>query len=121
MTIASIREKPPFFNQYIPWVATAKFVTKSGQEPQIWPDTFILGHFSGNLTSAQRFTTRDHYLVGAARGSRRWIRLASFRTEVKDVVPLLVNARRPSLARGSPRTLGKRCIGRRYGDRSAPL
>jgi hypothetical protein len=33
ITIASIGEKPPFFNQYTPGMARAKFVTKSGQEP----------------------------------------------------------------------------------------
>jgi hypothetical protein len=34
ITIASIAEKPLFFNRYTPWVATAKFATKSGQGPK---------------------------------------------------------------------------------------
>jgi len=28
-----------------------------------------LGHFSGHLTSAQRFTIRDQYIVGVAKRS----------------------------------------------------
>jgi hypothetical protein len=53
---------------------------------QICPDILILAHISGYLTSAQRFTLREHYIVCTVTCSRRWIRSASVRTEVKDVL-----------------------------------
>jgi hypothetical protein len=49
------------------------------------PDPLLWGHGSGPLTSAHRVTIREHYIVGAARGSRLYIRSASFRTGVTDV------------------------------------
>ena len=57
------------------------------------PDTLILVDCSGNLTSAQRFTTREHDIVSAARCSRHWIRSASFRTGVEEIVTLLANSK----------------------------
>jgi hypothetical protein len=57
------------------------------------PHRVIVAHGSGDLTSAQRVTLRAHYIVGTVRCSRRWIRSASVRTEVKDVLTLLVKSR----------------------------
>jgi hypothetical protein len=56
ITIASICEKPPFFNQYTPWVATAKFVTKSGQEPTFGENEadLLLGLAENELTIIEK-------------------------------------------------------------------
>jgi hypothetical protein len=78
------------------------------------PDTLIWGHCSGRLTSAQRFTIRAHYSVCAARCSCLCIRSASVRTDVQEVMTLLVKSK----------TVGKRAYIRRCKTRetkSIPL
>jgi hypothetical protein len=63
------------------------------------PHRVTVARCSGDLTSAQRLTFRGHYIVGTVRGSRRWIRSASVRTEVKDVLTRAVRSTIPRLER----------------------
>jgi hypothetical protein len=57
------------------------------------PDTLILGHFPGHLTSTQRCTIRAHYSVGAAWYSRLSVRAA---LSARDLTEVLASTRDPS-------------------------
>jgi len=67
---------------------------------QSCPDPLILGHCSRNLTSAQRFTIREHYIVCTARDSRLCIRSAAFPTGVKE---MLARTPYPRMSSGASR------------------